>query len=61
MRIVTERGESEAWLELAPPDPAVVAAEFVADRVGILDDTLRRLTLAGRTLAGALRSSLSVQ
>ena len=61
MRIVTESGESEAWLALAPPDPATVAGEFVADRVGLLDYTLKRLSLAGRTLASAMLPAWNVQ
>lgn len=61
MRIATESGESEAWLELAPPDPATVAGELVADRVGLLDYTLKRLTLAGRRLTSAMMPALNVQ
>ena len=54
MRIVAERGEAAARLELPPASPASIAQALFDERVGLFDyalksqfDTARRLILAG--------------
>lgn len=55
MRIVTERGESDAWLELPPADASSYADQLFAERVGLFDFALKRQLQAVRSIAGALR------
>jgi GNAT superfamily N-acetyltransferase len=54
MRIVAERGEADARLELSPATPSSIAQALLDERVGLFDyalksqfDTARRLILAG--------------
>lgn len=54
MRIVAERGEADAHLELPPANPASIAQALFDERVGLFDyalkaqfDSLRRLIVAG--------------
>jgi GNAT superfamily N-acetyltransferase len=54
MRIVAERGEADARLELPPASPASIAQALFDERLGLFDyalkshfDTARRLILAG--------------
>jgi GNAT superfamily N-acetyltransferase len=53
MHIATEGGEADAYLELAPADPASIAAELLAERVGLFDFALKSQYLAARRLASA--------
>jgi GNAT superfamily N-acetyltransferase len=55
MRIVTERGESDAWLELPPADASSYTDQILAERVGLFDFALKRQLQAVRSIAGALR------
>jgi len=55
MRIVTERGESDAWLELPPADASSYVDQLLAERVGLFDFALKRQLQAVRSIAGALR------
>lgn len=55
MRIITERGESDAWLELAPADASSFTDQLLAERVGLFDFALKRQLQAVRSIAGALR------
>ena len=55
MRIVTERGESDAWLELPPADASSYVDQLLAERVGLFDFALKRQLKAVRSIAGALR------
>jgi GNAT superfamily N-acetyltransferase len=55
MRIVTEHGETDAWLELPPPDASSYADQLLAERVGLFDFALKHQLQAVRSIAGALR------
>jgi GNAT superfamily N-acetyltransferase len=55
MRIVTERGESDAWLELPPADASSYTDQLLAERVGLFDFALKRQLQTVRSIAGALR------
>ncbi|MDA8107408.1 MAG: GNAT family N-acetyltransferase [Betaproteobacteria bacterium] len=54
MRVATEAGEADAYLDLAPADPASIAAELLAERVGLFDFALKSQFLAARRLTDAL-------
>lgn len=53
MRIVAERGEADAYLELPPGDPASIANALFADRVALFDYALKSQTHAARRIAAA--------
>ena len=55
MRIVTERAESDAWLELPPADVSSYVHELLAERLGLFDFALKRQLYAVRSIADALR------
>ena len=55
MRIGTEQGESDAWLELPPADASSYTDQLLAERVGLFDFALKRQLYAVRSIAGALR------
>ena len=55
MRIVTERAESDAWLELPPADVSSYVHELLAERLGLFDFVLKRQLYAVRSIADALR------
>ena len=42
MELVTEAGESDAWLRLAPADAASYFGEVFAQRVALFDYALKR-------------------
>lgn len=51
MRIATERGEADAYLELPPGDAASIAKAIFSDRVALFDYALnRRSTRPGESL-----------
>jgi GNAT superfamily N-acetyltransferase len=53
MRIVAERGEADAYLELPPGDVASIATELFTDRVALFDFALKSQANAVRRLAAA--------
>ncbi len=53
MRIVAERGEADAYLELPPGDPASIVNALFADRVALFDYALKSHAHAARRLAAA--------
>jgi len=55
MRIVTEHGESDAWLELPPADASSYTDQLLAERIGLFDFALKRQLYAARRIVGALR------
>lgn len=54
MRIGSASGESDAWLELAPPDAATHFGEVFAQRVALFDYALKTQLSGARRLAAAL-------
>ena len=54
MRIVTESGESDAWLKLPPADAASHFGAVFAQRVALFDYALKAQFARARRLAGAL-------
>lgn len=58
MRIATQLGESDAYLELPPGDPASIAHALLAERVGLFDYTLKSQAHAARRLAAAWAGAL---
>jgi len=54
MRSVVERGEADAYLEVAPPDVSSHAAELLAEQVGTLDHAMKRRLLDSRRMVSAL-------
>jgi GNAT superfamily N-acetyltransferase len=56
MRIVAERGEADAYLELPPGDPASIANALFADRVALFDYALKSQAHAARRIAAAWRN-----
>ena len=54
MEIVTEAGESDAWLRLAPPDAASHFGEVFEQRVALFDYALKSQLSATRRVAAAL-------
>lgn len=57
MRIASERGETDAYLELSPGDPASIANALFADRVALFDYALKSQAHAARRLAAAWSGS----
>ena len=55
MRIATEHGESDAWLELAPADASSYTDQLLAERIGLFDFALKRQLYAASRIVGALR------
>jgi GNAT superfamily N-acetyltransferase len=55
MRIVTEQGEANAWLALAPPDAASHFGEVFAQRVALFDYALKAQLAGARRVASLLR------
>jgi GNAT superfamily N-acetyltransferase len=55
MRIFTESGESDAWLELPPADVTSYANQLLDERLGLFDFALKRQLHTVRSIAGALR------
>ena len=56
MRIVTERGEADAWLQLPPADAASYFGEAFSANVALFDHALKRQRLQLVTVSAALRS-----
>ena len=62
MRIVTEQGEANAWLALAPADASSHFGEVFAQRVALFDYALKaQLAGARRIAAGFSRSAARQQ
>jgi GNAT superfamily N-acetyltransferase len=57
MRIVTEQGEANAWLALAPADAASHFGEVFAQRVALFDYALKRQLVGARRFVAALSGS----
>jgi GNAT superfamily N-acetyltransferase len=58
MRIVTEQGEADAWLALAPADASSHFGEVFAERVALFDYALKsQLAGARRLVAAGMRFS----
>jgi N-acetylglutamate synthase-like GNAT family acetyltransferase len=57
MRIVTEQGEANAWLALAPADAASHFGEVFAQRVALFDYALKGQLAGARRFAAALSGS----
>jgi GNAT superfamily N-acetyltransferase len=57
MRIVAERGEADAYLELPPGDAASIAKALFADRVALFDYTLKAQLHAAKRLAAVWAGS----
>jgi len=55
MLIVTEKGESDARLELPPADASSFVHALLAERLGLFDFALKRQLYAVRSLADALQ------
>ena len=55
MRIATEHGESDAWLELPPADASSYTDQLLAERIGLFDFALKRQLHAASRIVGALR------
>jgi hypothetical protein len=55
MKIVTEAGEADAWIELPPAGLTTVTRELMADRVALLDYAMKAQLTAARRLAASLR------
>ena len=53
MKIVTEAGEADAWLALAPADAASLFGEVFAQRVALFDYALKSQLAHARRLAAA--------
>lgn len=57
MRIVAERGEADAYMELPPGDPTSIAKALFADRVALFDYALKSQAHAARRIAAAWTGS----
>jgi len=55
MRIATEHGESDAWLELPPADASSYTDQLLAERIGLFDFALKRQLHTARNIVDALR------
>jgi GNAT superfamily N-acetyltransferase len=55
MRICIDTGEADAFLKLAPADPASVTGEFVQQRLALFDYALKAQAASLRQLASSLR------
>lgn len=60
MRIATERGEADAYLDLPPGDTASFASALLAERVGLFDFALKSQAHAARKIAEAWATSASL-
>jgi RimJ/RimL family protein N-acetyltransferase len=56
MRIITDSGEADAWLELAPADAASITREWADERVALFDYALKA---QARRIAEALRAEIA--
>jgi GNAT superfamily N-acetyltransferase len=56
MRIITEAGEADAWLALAPADPSSLFGEVFAQRVALFDYALKAQLAQARWIAAAALS-----
>ncbi len=54
MRIVTEAGEADAYLELPPAEVSTVTSELMAERIGRFDFALKRQRESARRIVAAL-------
>ena len=54
MRIATTAGEADAYLDVAPPDSATLAGEFLAERIGLFDYALKKQRHDVRRLTATL-------
>jgi GNAT superfamily N-acetyltransferase len=54
MKIVTDGGEADAHLELAPLDAGTIASEFLQERLALFDYSLKAQVLASQRLQAAL-------
>ena len=59
MDVVTQAGEADAWLRLAPADAASHFGELFAQRVALFDHALKSQLASTRRLAAALRPGRS--
>jgi len=59
MRIVTEQGEANAWLALAPADASSHFGEVFAQRIALFDYALKSQVAGARRLVAGLRSTPS--
>ena len=57
MRIATERGEADAYLELLPGDAASITNALIADRVALFDYALKSQVHAAKRLTAAWAGS----
>jgi RimJ/RimL family protein N-acetyltransferase len=55
MSIVTEAGESSAYLELPPTDVATIAQELLHERVALLDVALKAQVISAKRFAARMR------
>jgi RimJ/RimL family protein N-acetyltransferase len=55
MSIVTEAGEADAYVALAPADAATIAQELLQERVALYDIALKAQLRAARRFAASLR------
>jgi GNAT superfamily N-acetyltransferase len=61
MDIVTEAGEADAWLRLAPADAASHFGEVFAQRVALFDHALKSQVASARRLVAALTPGTASQ
>jgi len=54
MRIITEAGEADCFLNLPRPDVGTITSEFLQDRVALFDFALKAQVMAARTISNAL-------
>lgn len=58
MEVVLEQGEADAYLQLAPADPASRADALLQDRIALLDFAFKSQWLAARTVAEAMTEAV---
>lgn len=58
MRIVSESGESDAYLELPRPDAGSAVRELLAERVALFDYAVKAQLAAARRLGDALETAI---
>ena len=58
MKIVTESGEADAWLEVSPGGMTTITREMMSDRVALLDYALKSQLIAAKRFSASMRGEV---
>jgi hypothetical protein len=58
MKIVTESGEADAWLEVPRAGMTTITREMMSDRVALLDYALKSQLVAAKRFSASMRGEV---